>query len=95
MPGLLREMNSTSEYLFKPGGHSGLSLSEALASIRHIYLGFFFLDPEYNRTLSIGAIWSLAWGTRLPQLGGHLELQWGFRAPLTDMGHKRPVIRPS
>jgi hypothetical protein len=36
-----------------------LNLSEALTSLRHTYLGSFFLDPENNRKLSIGAIWSL------------------------------------
>jgi len=42
-----------------------LSLSEALTSLRHTYLGSFFLDPEDNRKLSIRAIWSLVEGTRL------------------------------
>jgi hypothetical protein len=35
-----------------------LSLSEALASLRHTYLVSFFLDPEDVRKLSIGAIWN-------------------------------------
>jgi hypothetical protein len=35
-----------------------LSLSEALASLRHIYLGSFFVDPEDIRKLSIGATWN-------------------------------------
>ena len=68
-----------------------LSLSEALTSLRHTYLGSFLLDPEDNRKLTIGAIWSLVEGAGLPQFGGHLELQWGFGAPLIDMGHKGPV----
>jgi len=38
---------------------------EALASLRHIYLGFFFLDCEDVRKLNIGAIWKLAKGTGL------------------------------
>jgi hypothetical protein len=63
LPGLLREMNSISEYLCQPGRHPDvtqvLSLSEALTSLTHPYLGSFFLDPENNRKLSIGAIWSL------------------------------------
>jgi hypothetical protein len=42
-----------------------LSLSEALASLRHIYLGSFFLDPEDIRKLSTGAIWNFAKGTGL------------------------------
>jgi len=39
--------------------------SEALASLRHTYLGFFFLDPEDVRILGMGAIWSFAKGTGL------------------------------
>jgi len=39
-----------------------LSLSEALASLRHTYLGRFFLDPEDIR---IGAIWNFGKGTGL------------------------------
>jgi len=33
---------------------------EALTSLRHIYLGSFFLDPEDIRKLNIGAIWNFA-----------------------------------
>jgi hypothetical protein len=32
---------------------------EALASLRHAYLGSFFLDPEDIRKLGMGAIWNL------------------------------------
>jgi hypothetical protein len=67
-----------------------LSLSEALTSLRHIYLGSFLLTPEDNRKLNIGAIWSLVEGTGLPYFGGHLELQWGSGAPWIDLGHKGP-----
>ena len=42
-----------------------LSLSEALASLRHIYLGPFCLDPEDIRKLSIGAIWDFVKKTGL------------------------------
>jgi len=42
-----------------------LSLSEALASLRHTYLGSFFLDPEDIRKLNIRAIWNFGKGTRL------------------------------
>jgi hypothetical protein len=38
---------------------------EALASLKHSYLGSFFLDPEDIRKLNIGAIWKFAKGTRL------------------------------
>jgi hypothetical protein len=31
---------------------------EALATLRHIYLGSFFLDPENVRDLSLRAIWN-------------------------------------
>jgi hypothetical protein len=40
-----------------------LSLSEALASLRHKYLGSFFLDSETIRKLSMGAIWNFVKGT--------------------------------
>jgi hypothetical protein len=43
-----------------------LSLSEAVTSLRHIYLGSFLFDPDDNRKLSIEAIWSLVGGTGLP-----------------------------
>jgi len=38
---------------------------EALASLRHTHVGFFFMDPEDIRKLSIGAIWNFANGTGL------------------------------
>jgi hypothetical protein len=38
---------------------------EALASLRHKYLGSFFLDPEDIRLLGVGAIWNFAKGTGL------------------------------
>jgi hypothetical protein len=41
-----------------------LCACEALASLRHSYLGS-FLDPEDIRKLNIGAIWNFAKGTRL------------------------------
>jgi hypothetical protein len=37
----------------------------ALASLRHTYLGSFFLDPEDIRVLGVGAIWNFAKGTGL------------------------------
>jgi hypothetical protein len=39
-----------------------LSMSEALASLRHTYLGSFFLDPEDIRR---GAIWNFGKGKGL------------------------------
>jgi len=39
---------------------------KGLTSLRHTHLGSFLLDPEDNRKLSIGAIWSLVEGVGLP-----------------------------
>ena len=38
---------------------------DALVSLRDTYLGFFFMDPEDIRKLSIGDIWNFAKGTGL------------------------------
>ena len=38
---------------------------EALASLRHTYLGSFFLDPEDVMNLRMGAIWNFGKGTGL------------------------------
>jgi hypothetical protein len=38
---------------------------EALASLRHKYPGYFFLDPEDIRVLGVGAIWNFIKGTGL------------------------------
>jgi hypothetical protein len=38
---------------------------EALASLRHMYLVSFFLDPEDIRMLGLGAIWNFVKETRL------------------------------
>jgi len=38
---------------------------EALASLRHRYLGSFFLYPEDIRMLGVGAIWNFAKETGL------------------------------
>jgi hypothetical protein len=37
----------------------------ALASLRHTYLGSFFLDAEDIGVLGVGAIWNFAEGTGL------------------------------
>jgi len=42
-----------------------LCACEALASLRHSYLGSFFLDPEDVRKLNIVGIWKFAKGTGL------------------------------
>ena len=38
---------------------------EALTSLRHQYLGSFFLDPEDIRVLVVGTIWNFVKGTGL------------------------------
>jgi hypothetical protein len=40
---------------------------EALASLRHAYLGSFFLDPEDIQELGMGANWNSSKGTGLLQ----------------------------
>jgi hypothetical protein len=42
-----------------------LCACEAVASLRHSFLGSFFLDPEDIRNLNIGIIWKFAKGTEL------------------------------
>ena len=54
---------------------------EALASLRHRYLGSFFLNPEDVRMLGVGAIWNFAKGTGPSNL-------------VQNMGHKGLVLRP-
>jgi len=39
---------------------------EALASPRHAYLGYLFLEPKDIRSLGLGAIWSYSKGAGLP-----------------------------
>jgi len=48
---------------------------EDLASLRHVYLGSFVLEPEDIEIISLGAIWNVSEGT---------GLSWN------DMGHKGP-----
>jgi hypothetical protein len=49
------------------------STFEAVVSLRHTYLGSFFLDPEDIMELGMGAIWNFAKGTGLVQNMGHTE----------------------
>ena len=51
---------------------------EALASLRHVYLGSFFLEPEDIMSLGLGAIWNLSKAT-----GSH-DLIWGTKGPLNQ-----------
>jgi hypothetical protein len=39
---------------------------EAMASLRHVYLGSFFLEPEEIKSISLGAIWNFSKATGLP-----------------------------
>jgi hypothetical protein len=50
---------------------------ESLASLRHAYLGSFFLEPEDIKCISLRAIWNFSKATGLP---------------LIDIGQKGPVI---
>jgi len=43
-----------------------LSKCEALASLRHVYMGSSFLDPLDVKSLSLGVIWNLSKGAGLP-----------------------------
>jgi hypothetical protein len=49
---------------------------EALASLRHVHLGSFFLEPKDIQSISLGAIWNFSNASGLSWL---------------DMGHKGPV----
>ena len=49
---------------------------EALASLGHVYLGSFFLDPQDIKSISLGAIWNFSKAT-----GSH-KLIWGTKGPL-------------
>jgi hypothetical protein len=52
---------------------------EALATLRHTYLGSFFLDPMDVRSQSLEAIWNFIKGTKFPGIGHQI------------MGHKGRV----
>ena len=54
---------------------------EALASLRHSYLGSSFLDHEDVRKLNTGAIWKFT-------------KEQGFSNLIQNMGYKGPVLRP-
>jgi hypothetical protein len=42
---------------------------EALASLRHVHLGSFILDPGDVKSLSLGDVWNFSKGTGLPDYG--------------------------
>ena len=54
---------------------------EALACLRNVYLGSFFLDPEDIRVLGVGAIWNFVKETGLLYL-------------VQNRGHKGCVLKP-
>jgi hypothetical protein len=54
---------------------------EALATLGHIYLGSFFLDPEDITGLSLGVIWNFLKRVRLSWLGHHEEAQTACQRP--------------
>jgi len=39
---------------------------EALVSLRHAYMGSYYLEPEYIRSLGLGAIWNYSRVAGLP-----------------------------
>jgi len=39
---------------------------EALASLRHVYLGSFFLEPKDIQSITLGTIWSFNKASGLP-----------------------------
>ena len=39
---------------------------EALASLRHVYLGSFFLQPVDINSINLGAMWNFSKATELP-----------------------------
>ena len=53
-----------------------LCACEVLASLRHSYLGPFFLDPEDIRKLNIGATWKFAKGAGLLEFSNRT---WGTK----------------
>jgi hypothetical protein len=52
---------------------------EALASLRYVHLGSFFLDPEDIKSLTLGAIWNFSKGTGLPWT---VIILWGTKGLL-------------
>ena len=61
---------------------------EASATLRHTYLGSFFLVPEDVRSLGLGAAWNFIKETGLPWLG-HLRSTKGLLKRPTYIGTER------
>jgi hypothetical protein len=62
---------------------------EALASLRHAYLGSFFLDPEDVGSLSLVTIWNFSKVTGLTWLGIRL---WGTKGLSKGLGASGPKV---
>jgi hypothetical protein len=60
-----------------------LRACEALASLKHTYLGPFCLDPEDIKSLSLRTIWNFSKGTRIPWIG---IILWGTNGPSKGRG---------
>ena len=56
---------------------------EALVSLRHAYLGFFFLDPEDIKSFMLRALWNCSKGTRILCIG---IILWGTKDPSKSRG---------
>jgi len=81
-PGLLNGRNTLRRYLHLMGLSDSLLCRrcgaedetsahilcecEALASLGHVYLGSFFLEPEDIKSIRLGAIWNFSKATGLP-----------------------------
>ena len=71
----------------------------ALAALRHVYLGSFFLDPKYIKSLSLGATWNFSKETGHHWTGIRL---WGKKEPFfrhgcigTIMAQTQLLINPT
>jgi hypothetical protein len=65
---------------------------EALATLRHIYLGSFFLDPENVRDLSLRAIWNFFRRTGLLWLGSNEGQKGLWRPTCNGTVWARPIF---
>ena len=57
--------NATTSFVKEETSVHILCECEALASLRYIYLGSFFLDPDDIKKLGVGAIWRFGNARRL------------------------------
>ena len=52
--------------LIRTASHPDMREYEALTSLRHAYLGSFFMKPEDIKNISLGALWNFGKVTGLP-----------------------------